>query len=260
MARSISASPGQFAGTHLYTWVERGTVRVKCLAQEHKTVSPARARTRTARSGVERTNHEANMPPKNWSTRRKTSRSRVENQLTHPSYNAGTGARFSKVTKSFRTQEVLAKSQNLWLQSRFIHIFLIGTRVPFIQDVSGIYTSPFFRYRCVLRAQKGFRGYRETGRRNRIRFTLVEGERCHHCAIRLLPPTKYAVCSSVSTLRVMYQSNRSFNIPPGQPLGHLNFWKIFGKFPPPEAEKLFKCPIIGPFQVIKCPHPRETFW
>ena len=29
--------------------------------------------------------------------------------------------------------------------------------------------------------------------------------------------------------------------------------------PPPEAKKLFKCPIIGPFQVIKCPHPWETF-
>ena len=27
----------KFAGTHLYTWVERGTVKVKCLAQEHKT-------------------------------------------------------------------------------------------------------------------------------------------------------------------------------------------------------------------------------
>ena len=49
----------KFAGTHLYTWVERGTVRVKCLAQEHNTMSPARARTRTARSEVERTNHEA---------------------------------------------------------------------------------------------------------------------------------------------------------------------------------------------------------
>ena len=32
----------KFAGTHLYTWVERGTVRVKCLAQEHNTMSPAR--------------------------------------------------------------------------------------------------------------------------------------------------------------------------------------------------------------------------
>ena len=36
---------------------------VKCLAQEHNTMSPARARTRTARSGVEHTNHEATAPP-----------------------------------------------------------------------------------------------------------------------------------------------------------------------------------------------------
>ena len=27
----------KFAGTHLYTWVERGTVGVKCLTQEHNT-------------------------------------------------------------------------------------------------------------------------------------------------------------------------------------------------------------------------------
>ena len=53
----------KFAGTHLYAWVEGGTVRVKCLAQEHNTMSPARARTRTARSGDERTNHEATAPP-----------------------------------------------------------------------------------------------------------------------------------------------------------------------------------------------------
>ena len=59
---------------------------------------------------------------------------------------------------------------------------------------------------------------------------------------------------------IMYQSNRSFNVPPRQRPGHLNFWKIFVQIPPPlEAEKLFKCPIMGPFQVIKCPHPRETF-
>ena len=53
----------KFAGIHLYTWVERGTVGVKCLAQEHNTMSPARARTRTTHSGVERTNHEATAPP-----------------------------------------------------------------------------------------------------------------------------------------------------------------------------------------------------
>ena len=48
----------KFAGTLLYTWVERGTVRVKCPAQEYNTMSPVRARTRTARSGVELTNCE----------------------------------------------------------------------------------------------------------------------------------------------------------------------------------------------------------
>ena len=36
-------------------------MRVKCLAQEHNTMSLARARTRTARSGDERTNHK---PPR----------------------------------------------------------------------------------------------------------------------------------------------------------------------------------------------------
>ena len=51
--------PQHYAGTHLYTWVERDTVRVKCLAQEHNTMSPARPRTQTTRSGVEHTNHEA---------------------------------------------------------------------------------------------------------------------------------------------------------------------------------------------------------
>ena len=56
-------TPSIFTGTHLYTWVERGTVRVKCLSQEHNTMSPARARTGSARSGVEYTNHEATAPP-----------------------------------------------------------------------------------------------------------------------------------------------------------------------------------------------------
>ena len=32
--------PQQFAGTHSYTWEERGTVRVKYLVQEHNTMSP----------------------------------------------------------------------------------------------------------------------------------------------------------------------------------------------------------------------------
>ena len=55
LPRNFLGFPQQFAGTHVYTWVERGTVRVKCLAQEHNTMSPARARTRTTRCGIERT-------------------------------------------------------------------------------------------------------------------------------------------------------------------------------------------------------------
>ena len=44
----------------LYTCVERGIVKVQCLAiaQKLNTMSLVRARIRAARSGVERTNHE----------------------------------------------------------------------------------------------------------------------------------------------------------------------------------------------------------
>ena len=46
LPRKLVRFPQQFPGTHLYSWVERGTVRVKCLnlAQEHNTLSPATAR------------------------------------------------------------------------------------------------------------------------------------------------------------------------------------------------------------------------
>ena len=44
------------ACSHLFSWVERGTGRVKCLlSQEHNTVFRVRARTRTARSRDEGT-------------------------------------------------------------------------------------------------------------------------------------------------------------------------------------------------------------
>jgi len=39
-------------------------VKVKCVAQEHNTMPPTRTRTQTARSGDERTNHEATAPPR----------------------------------------------------------------------------------------------------------------------------------------------------------------------------------------------------
>ena len=48
----------KFAGIHLYTWVERGTVSVKCLAQEHRPGNE----TQTDCSRVKRTNHEATVP------------------------------------------------------------------------------------------------------------------------------------------------------------------------------------------------------
>jgi len=63
--RSVTPSI-KFASTHLYIWVERGTVRVECLAQEHNAMPPARVRTWTARSGVQPTHHEATAPPHWW--------------------------------------------------------------------------------------------------------------------------------------------------------------------------------------------------
>ena len=54
----------KLAGTHLYTRVERSTVRVKCLAQEHNTMSSARARTWTTQSEASALIYlEATMPP-----------------------------------------------------------------------------------------------------------------------------------------------------------------------------------------------------
>ena len=53
----------KFPGTHLYTWVERGTMMLKCLAHKHKVMSLGRAQTQTTWSGVECSNHDATAPP-----------------------------------------------------------------------------------------------------------------------------------------------------------------------------------------------------
>ena len=42
LPHNLLGFPQQFTSIHLYTWVERGTVRVKCVAQEHNTMPPAR--------------------------------------------------------------------------------------------------------------------------------------------------------------------------------------------------------------------------
>ena len=52
----------ELAGSHLYTWAERDTVRVKCLAQERHMMFPARAWTQTAQSGGEPSSHKATVP------------------------------------------------------------------------------------------------------------------------------------------------------------------------------------------------------
>ena len=52
----------KFGSSYLYTWVERGTARVKCLVQEHNTISLARAWARTIRLGVDCTIYDATAP------------------------------------------------------------------------------------------------------------------------------------------------------------------------------------------------------
>ena len=58
--------PQNFASTHLYTWVERSTARVRYLGQEHNTKSPAKARSQTACSEDEHAHQEATAPPIRW--------------------------------------------------------------------------------------------------------------------------------------------------------------------------------------------------
>ena len=62
-ASPLQGTPSIKLPVLIYTpLVERGTVRVKSLVQDHSTVSLVRPQTRTARSGVERINHEATAP------------------------------------------------------------------------------------------------------------------------------------------------------------------------------------------------------
>ena len=76
------------------------------------------------------------------------------------------GGRFSKAPETFRVRKAKAKSQTLRLQSCFIHIFLMWTQVHFMQEISGIYTSPFSHTderKMAFTGPKSFRGSRETG-------------------------------------------------------------------------------------------------
>ena len=53
----------KFASTNLYIWVERGTVRVNCLDQEHNIMTLARARTQIVQSGGKNTSLETTKSP-----------------------------------------------------------------------------------------------------------------------------------------------------------------------------------------------------
>ena len=62
--RSVAESPLTLSlPVLIYTRLKRGIVRVKFLAQERNTMSPAEARSRTVRAGDERTKHETTVPP-----------------------------------------------------------------------------------------------------------------------------------------------------------------------------------------------------
>ena len=59
------------------------------------------------------------------------------------SWAKGPGAHFSKALETFWARKTIAKSRTLWLQSCFIRVILTWTEVTFIQEVSGVYISPF---------------------------------------------------------------------------------------------------------------------
>ena len=62
----------------------------------------------------------------------------------------------------------------------------------------------------------------------------------------------------LTVIAIMYQSNRSFNMPPSPPRASsqaFEFLEFFFESLPCRAKKLFKSPVIGLFQVIpECPH------
>ena len=88
------------------------------------------------------------------------------------------------VSRKFsRARKAIAKSRTLRLQTCFIHIFLTWTEAPFIQEVSGAYTSPFLdtdELKMALRARKVSGAFETIARWNVCRPTnmvALEGVR-----------------------------------------------------------------------------------
>ena len=75
-------------------------------------------------------------------------------------------ARFSKAPETFQARKAIAKSRTLRLQSGFIHTFLIWIEFLVIQEVSGVYTSPFLdtdQPKMASRARQKFPGFSRKG-------------------------------------------------------------------------------------------------
>ena len=62
-SRSTTSIKLKYTGTHLYTCVERSTMRVTLVLHKNTTQHSSEARTPTARFKVQRTNHYAAAPP-----------------------------------------------------------------------------------------------------------------------------------------------------------------------------------------------------
>ena len=80
---------------------------------------------------------------------------------------------FLEAPETFRARKAIAKSRTLRLQSCFILIFLRWSEVPFIQEISGVCTSPFLDkddLKMALKARNFFRGFWETGPWSRLKY------------------------------------------------------------------------------------------
>ena len=71
--------------------------------------------------------------------------------------------------------------------------------------------------------------------------TGFQSEMCFNCTLQCLSNyLSHGKHTSSSVL--MYQTNRSFNITPRPPPGHLNFWKIFVQIPLSLSRKAVQMP------------------
>lgn len=73
----------QYSGDNEYSCEKRGCVKVKCLGHEHNTVTPARPRISTNRSGVQSANHYNSTSPCPFLFQIKKNRGRKGNRNSH---------------------------------------------------------------------------------------------------------------------------------------------------------------------------------